>query len=49
MKTDPREGMPGKQLESPLVDVTNPCAFSVFFFFLDDGDISLRVLFKDLS
>ena len=33
MKTDPREGMPGKQLESPLVDVTNPCAFSAFFFF----------------
>ena len=33
MKTDPREGMPGKQLESPLVDVANLCAFAAFFFF----------------
>ena len=49
MKTDPREGMPGKQLESPLVDVANLCAFAAFFFFLDDGDISLTVLLKDLS
>ena len=50
MKTDPREGMPGKQLESPLVDVANLCAFAVFFFFfLDDGDISLTVLLKYLS
>ena len=31
MKTDPRERMPGKQLESPLLDVANLCAFSVFW------------------
>ena len=31
MKTDPRERMPGKQLESPLRDVANLCAFSVFW------------------
>lgn len=48
MKTDPRERMPGKQLESPLLDVANLCAFSVFWV-MGTFDRHLTVLFKDLS